>query len=209
MQVEQVQPPLDQVSPLAVHAPETASASNDGVAPMQASAAQPDSDASALSQSMVDASMPQAAPPPLPPLPKDFPDNPTTSAIFLWAEDHELSVLDAWQAVLHLHQHNAQELAQHASGSHVSLPEPKSLPEPIQALLVQTVRSLTGNASFASHLTEPQAAAVAASPSASTSPSASATATCNQPTTPRRSGRVRQPVSEYWKTPPAAPGGAQ
>ena len=67
MQVEQVQPPLDQVSLLAVHAPETASASNDGVAPMQTSAAQPDSDASALSQSMVDASMPQAAPPPLPP----------------------------------------------------------------------------------------------------------------------------------------------
>ena len=203
MQVEQVQPPLDQVSPLAVHALETASALNNGVAPMQTSAAQPDSDASALSQSMVDASMPQAAPPPLPPLPKDFPDNPTASAMFLWAEDHELSVLDARQAVLHLHQHNAQELAQHASGSHVSLPEP------IQALLVQTVRSLTGNASFASHLTEPQAAAVAASPSASTSPSASATATCNQPTTPRRSGRVRQPVSEYWKTPPAAPGGAQ
>ena len=102
---------------------ETASALNNGVAPMQTSPAQPDSDASALSQSMVDASMPQAAPPPLPPLPKDFPDNPTASAMFLWAEDHELSVLDAQQAVLHLHQHNAQELAQHASGSHVSLPE--------------------------------------------------------------------------------------
>ena len=97
MQVEQVQPPLGQLSPL-----ETASASNDGVAPMQTSAAQPDSDASALSQSMVDASMPQAAPPPLPPLPKDFPDNPTVSAIFLWAEDHELSVLDARQAVVAL-----------------------------------------------------------------------------------------------------------
>ena len=203
MQVERVLPPLDQVSPPASPASEPAS-SDGGVAAMQTAAAQPDS-APAPPQSIVEASMPQAAPPPLPPLPEDFPSSPTVSAIFLWAEDHELSVLHARQAILHLHQHHAAELVQHASGSHISLPEP------IQVLLIQTVRSLTGNASFVNYLTEPEAAAVAASTSASASASASVSATtaCTQPAAPRRTGRARQPVSEYWKTPPAAPGGAQ
>ena len=205
MQVEPVQPPLDQVSPLAPHASEAASASDDGLAPMQASAALPDSPAPAPSQSIVDAAMPQATPPPMPALPEDFPDSPTVSAMLLWAEEHELPVLHARQAVLHLHHHNAHELAQHASSSHVSLPEP------IQTLLIQTARSLTGCASFASYLTQPEAAAVpaAAPASASASASASAPTTSAQPAAPRRSSRVRHSVSDYWVTPPAAPGGAQ
>ena len=203
MQVEPIQPPLHQLSPPASHASQPASAPNSGVAPMQTSAAQPGSDASALSQSIVDASMQQAGPPPLPPLPEGFPDSPTVTAIFQWAEEHELSALHARQAILHLHERHAQELAQHASSS------PVGLPEAIQGLLIRAVRDLTGDASFADYLTQPEATVVPASASASASASKSAAAACTQPTAPRRTGRVRQPVSEYWVTPPSAPGGAQ
>ena len=175
-----------------------ASASEDGLADMQSSAAQPE-----VSQRIVDDCMLQAGPLMVPPLPEDFPDSPTVSAMLLWAGEHDLSVQHARQAVLHLHQHSAHELAQHANGSHVSLPEP------IQALLIQTARSLTGDASFAHYLTDPEGAAEPATAEASASASASVVAACTQPAAPRRSSRVRQPVSDYWVTPPAAPGGAQ
>ena len=178
MQLERTQPPLH-----------------------QASAAQPDDVAPAPSQSIVDVGMQQAAPPPLPPLPEGFPDSPMVTAIFLWAEEHDLSALHARQAILHLHERHAQELAHYASGSHISLPEP------IQDLLISAVRSLTGDASFASYLTQLEATAKPASAPASASASAKAANT--QPAAPRRTGRVRQPVSDYWVTAPSAPGGAQ
>ena len=68
-----------------------------------------------------DASMPQASPASLP---LDFPDGATASTMLLWAEDNELPLDMARQAVQHVHAQHSQQFSQHASASHVSLPEP-------------------------------------------------------------------------------------
>ncbi|KAL3151125.1 hypothetical protein ABBQ38_012991 [Trebouxia sp. C0009 RCD-2024] len=62
--------------------------------------------------------------------------------------------------------------------------------------MVDAVRTVTGTASFNPHPSMGQPRSPEPPPLASES-------------APRRSGRARNPVSPYWKVPPAAPGGAQ
>ena len=62
--------------------------------------------------------------------------------MLLWAEDSDLPLDTARQAVQRVHAKHSQQVSQHASASHVSLPEP------LQALMVAAVRELTGDASF-------------------------------------------------------------
>ncbi len=123
--------------------------------------------------------MPQALPASVP---NDFPDGPVASAMLLWAEDADIPLDTARQAVQHVHAEHMAQVTQHGTASHVALSEP------LQSLMVEAIRVLTGDASF--------------NPIPKAPPSASDSA-------PRRSSRARNPVSPYWKVPPAAPGGAQ
>ena len=134
--------------------------------------------------------MPQATPASPP---QDFLDG-AMASVKLWAEDSEPSpALDtARQAVQHVHAKHSQQVSQHASASHVSLPEP------LQALMVAAVRELTGNASF-----QPFSSDLAHSSSSAPSQPASS----KPQSAPRRSGRAPNPVKKYWVVPSAAPGG--
>ena len=62
--------------------------------------------------------------------------------MLLWAEDSDVPLDTARQAVQRVHAKHSQQVSQHASASHVSLPEP------LQALMVAAVKELTGDASF-------------------------------------------------------------
>ena len=110
------------------------------------------------------------APDPSPQQSASIPDSLVVSAMLLWAEEYDVTALSARQAVLFLHKHHAQQLQQHDNGSCVSLPEP------IQQLMVQAVRTVTKDSSFALHEypgSQTLAAGLAPGPSASASVSAS------------------------------------
>jgi len=141
-------------------------------------------------------------------VPSDFPDTAVSSAMCLWAEDVDIPVDIARQAVLYVHAKFASELSQHPSA------DCTCLSKPLQELMVTAVRAVTGDASF--HLlcgSDAQSDGSAADPASDNTaadspsmPTASATATM---AAPRRSGRQHKPAAEYWKVLPAAPGGAQ
>ena len=138
-----------------------------------------------------DASMPQASPASVP---QDFPDGATASAMLLWAEDSDVPLDTARQAVQRVHARHSQQVRQHASASHVSLPEP------LQALMVAVVRELNGDASFQPFNSDSAHNSSSAPPQPASSKPQSA---------PRRSGRASNPVKPYWEVPSAAPGGPQ
>ena len=152
---------------------------------------------------LVDAPMLPALPLPLPP---DFPDTTVSSAMCLWAEEVDISVDIARQAVVHVHANFATELSQHPSVDHICLPKP------LQALMVRAIGAITGDAplhllgSSDAQSDSSEAAAASTAADSPTQPGTTATAT---ETAPRRSGRQHTPATEYWKVPPAAPGGAQ
>ena len=138
-----------------------------------------------------DASMPKASPASVP---QDFPDGATASAMLLWAEDGDVPLDTARQAVQRVHAKHSQLVSQHASASHVSLPEP------LQALMVAAVGELTGDASFQPFNSDSAHNGSSAPPQPASSKPQSA---------PRRSGRASNPVKPYWEVPSAAPGGPQ
>lgn len=131
-------------------------------------------------------------------VPADFPDGPVASAMLLWADDASIPVDTARQAVQHVHAKHMAEVTQHGTASHVALAEP------LQALMIEAVRVVAGNA--ASYpFPSTQAADDTSDPH---SPSSEPLATPDS--APRRSSRAHNPVTPYWKVPPAAaPGGAQ
>ncbi len=136
-------------------------------------------------------------------VPPEFPDTAVSSAMCLWAEDVDLPVDIARQAVLYVHAKLASELSQHPSA------DCTCLSKPLQKLMVTAVRAVTGDASF--HLlcdSDAQSDGPAAGPAtdntAADNPSTAATATT---AAPRRTGRQHKPAAEYWKMPPAAPWG--
>ncbi|DBA69815.1 TPA: hypothetical protein ACH3X2_012534 [Trebouxia sp. C0005] len=140
-------------------------------------------------------------------VPLDLPDTAVSSAMCLWAEDVDIPVDIARQAVLHVHANFASELSQHPST------DCTCLSKPLQELMVTAIRAVTGDALF--HL---PCGSDARSDSSETDPASdnpvadslfmptTATATV---AAPRRSGRQHKPATEYWKVPPPAPGGAQ
>ena len=158
-----------------------------------ASAAIPAADTVPLASppQFTDASMPQASPASVP---QDFPDGATASAMLLWAEDGDVPLGTARQAVQRVHAKHSQLVSQHASASHVSLPEP------LQALMVAAVGELTGDASFQPFNSDSAHDGSSAPPQPASSKPQSA---------PRRSGRASNPVKPYWEMPSAAPGGPQ
>ena len=213
MQLEPSSPSTDQVSssvsatPMEVsvaviappRAPIPALVSASAPTPTPTSASAPASTSASASASAPatepkDASMPQASPAPVP---MHFPDGAVASAMLLWAEDVDVPLDTARQAVQHVHAQHMAQITQFGTASHVALAEP------LQSLMIEAIRVVTGNASFhpfpdtqaASNISEPQ------HPSPEP-PSASQSA-------PRRSSRAHTPVIPYWKVPPAAPGGAQ
>ncbi len=75
-------------------------------------------------------------------VPPDFPDTAVSSAMCLWAEDVDIPVDIARQAVLYVHANFALELSQHPSA------DCTCLSKPLQELMVTAVRAVTGDASF-------------------------------------------------------------
>ncbi|DBA66565.1 TPA: hypothetical protein ACH3X2_002281 [Trebouxia sp. C0005] len=140
-------------------------------------------------------------------VPLDLLDTAVSSAMCLWAEDVDIPVDIARQAVLHVHANFASELSQHPST------DCTCLSKPLQELMVTAIRAVTGDALF--HL---PCGSDARSDSSETDPASdnpvadslfmptTATATV---AAPRRSGRQHKPATEYWKVPPPVPGGAQ
>ena len=152
---------------------------------------------------LVDAPMLPALPLPLP---ADFPDTTVSSAMCLWAEEVDIAIDIARQAVVHVHANFATELSQHPSADHICLPKP------LQALMVRAIGAITGDAPL--HLlgssdTQSDSSEAAPASTAAGSPAQPSTTATATETTPRRSGRQHTPATEYWKVPPAAPGGAQ
>ena len=138
--------------------------------------------------------MPQASPAPVP---EQFPDGAVASAMLLWAEDVDVPLDTARQAVQHVHAQHMAQITQYGTASHVALAEP------LQSLMLEAIRVVTGDASF-HPFPDAQAASIISEPQhpSPEPPLASESA-------PRRSGRAHTPVIPYWKVPPAAPGGAQ
>ena len=130
-------------------------------------------------------------------VPADFPDGPVASAMLIWADDVDIPVDTARQAVRHVHAKHMAQVTQHGTASHVALAEP------LQSLMIEAVRMVTGNAAFCP-FSSMQAAHYSTDPH---SPSSESLATPDS--APRRSSRAHNPVTPYWKVPPAAPGGAQ
>ena len=130
----------------------------------------------------VDISMPQAASPvaAAAPAPHELPDGPATSAMLLWAEEFDLPVAAARQAVLHVHNHHAKLVSKHQTGSHVSLAGP------LQQLMTRAVRVVTGDNAFNRPQKQPQTSAA-----------------------PRRSSRQHKPASKFWCVPPGPKGAHQ
>ncbi|KAL3136875.1 hypothetical protein ABBQ32_006487 [Trebouxia sp. C0010 RCD-2024] len=112
------------------------------------------------------------------------------SAMLLWAEDVDIPLDTARQAVQHVHAQHMSLVTQHGTASHVALPEP------LQSLMVEAIRAVTGDASFTPLTGTNQPLSPEPPPLASES-------------APRRSSRARHPVTPYWTVHPAAPGGAQ
>ena len=75
-------------------------------------------------------------------VPPDFPDTAVSSAMCLWAEDVDVPVDIARQAILYVHANLASELSQHPST------DCTCLSKPLQALMVTAIRAVTGDASF-------------------------------------------------------------
>ena len=205
--------PMSLDPPTEAHQVSSDSLPNLAAAPMQ-TAPGPSSSAATVATATANTALaaePQPADVPMPPalplpLPPDFPDSAVSSAMCLWAEEMEIPVDVARQAVLYVHANFALQLSQHPSGSHIYLSVP------LRGLLVKAVGAVTGDTPF--HLLDssdteldssepPSASALAGSPVA---PHAAAS---TPETAPRRSGRQHRPASEYWKVPPAAPGGGQ
>jgi hypothetical protein len=130
-------------------------------------------------------------------VPADFPDGPVASAMLIWADDADIPVDTARQAVRHVHAEHMAQVTQHGTASHVALAEP------LQSLMIEAVRMVTGNAAFCP-FPSMQAAHDSTDPH---SPSSESLATPDS--APRRSSRAHNPVTPYWKVPLAAPGGAQ
>ncbi len=72
----------------------------------------------------------------------DFPDTAAPLPCALWAEDVDIPVDIASQAVLYVHAKFASELSQHPSA------DITCLSKPLQDLMVTAVRAITGDASF-------------------------------------------------------------
>ena len=115
----------------------------------------------------------------------------------LWAEDVDVPLDTARQAVQHVHAQHMAQITHHGTASHVALADP------LQSLMIEAVRVVTGDASFRP-FPEAQAIDSISQPQhpSPEPPSASESA-------PWRSSRARNPVIPYWEVPPAAPGGAQ
>jgi len=75
-------------------------------------------------------------------VPPDFPDTAVSSAMCSCAEDVDIPVDIARQAVLYVHAKFASELSQHPSA------DCTCLSKPLQELMVTAVRAVTGDASF-------------------------------------------------------------
>lgn len=170
------------IAPPHTHAPASASASAPASAPTTAPAP-----ASVSAPQLEDANMPQALPASVS---SGFPDGPVASAMLLWAEDVDVPLDTARQAVQHVHAQHMSLVTQHGTASHVALPEP------LQSLMVEAIRAVTGDASFTPHPGTDQPLSPQPPPLASES-------------APRRSSRARNPVTPYWTVHSAAPGGAQ
>ena len=138
--------------------------------------------------------MPQAS---LALVPEHFPDGAVASAMLLWAEDVDVPLGTARQAVQHVHAQHMAQITQHGTASHVALADP------LQSLVIEAVRVATGDASFRPF---PEAQPV---DSISEPQHPNPEPTSASESAPRRSSRARNPVIPYWKVPPAAPGGAQ
>ena len=62
--------------------------------------------------------MPQASPAPVP---EQFPDGAVASAMLLWAEDVDVPLDTARQAVQHVHAQHMAQITQYGTASHVAL----------------------------------------------------------------------------------------
>jgi len=141
-------------------------------------------------------------------VPPDFPDTAVSSATCLWAEDVDIPVDIARQAILYVHANFASELSQLPSADCTCLSKPR------QELLVTAVRAVTGDASLHSLYgsdaqSDSSGAAPATDSSVADSPSMPTTSATATMAASRRSGRQHKPAAEYWKVPPAAPWGDQ
>jgi len=144
--------------------------------------------------------------PPLPlslRLPPDVPDTAVSSAMCLWAEDVDVPVDIARQAILYVHANLASELSQHPST------DCTCLSKPLQALMVTAIRAVTGDASF--HLlygsdarSDSSGAAPATDSTVADSPSMPTTSATATTAAPRRSDRQHKPAAAYWKVPSTA-----
>ena len=183
-------PPSADPSPMQVQPTLLAKSASIQPPAQSALAGHPSQPARAQQLDSVDVSMPQAA---LPmgadaSVSSDFPDSPAASAMLLWAEEFDLPLTDARQAVLHVHAHHAKQIRQHATGSHVRLASP------LQELMPRAVRIVTGDATF----NKPSQPANAPHSKQQTASAA-----------PRRSNRQHKPASQFWHVPPGPMGGHQ
>ncbi|DBB01662.1 TPA: hypothetical protein ACH3X1_000295 [Trebouxia sp. C0004] len=69
-------------------------------------------------------------------------DQAVASAMLLWAEDIDVPLNTARQSVQHVHAEHIAQITQHGTASHVALAEP------LQSLMIEAIRVVTGNASF-------------------------------------------------------------
>ncbi|KAL3138217.1 hypothetical protein ABBQ32_006037 [Trebouxia sp. C0010 RCD-2024] len=106
----------------------------------------------------------------------------SASAMLLWAEDVDIPLDTARQAVQHVHAQHMSLVTQHGTASHVALPQP------LQSLMVEAIRAVTGDASFTPLPGTDQPLSPEPPPLASES-------------APRRSSRARHPVTPYWTVP--------
>ncbi|KAL3130101.1 hypothetical protein ABBQ38_008417 [Trebouxia sp. C0009 RCD-2024] len=135
----QVEAAAHEVSPVIapLHAPEPAFTSASAPASASASAS------TAVSAPQIeDANMPQALPASVA---DGFPDGPVASAMLLWAEDVDIPLDTARQAVQHVHAEHMPQATKHGTASHIVLSEP------LQSLMVEAIRMVTGDASFHPH----------------------------------------------------------
>ncbi|KAL3134343.1 hypothetical protein ABBQ38_006600 [Trebouxia sp. C0009 RCD-2024] len=137
----QVEAAAHEVSPVIapLHAPEPAFTS--ASAPASASASASASTAVSAPQTE-DANMPQALPASVA---DGFPDGLVASAMLLWAEDVDIPLDTARQAVQHVHAEHMPQATKHGTASHIVLSEP------LQSLMVEAIRMVTGDASFHPH----------------------------------------------------------
>ena len=62
--------------------------------------------------------------------------------MLLWAEDVDVPLDTARQAVQHVHAQHMAQITQYGTASHVALAEP------LQSLMLEAIRVVTGDASF-------------------------------------------------------------